>query len=124
MVKLKMISSKGREVKLEFETGYLEKSPKPVNSWVYFIRAENTSLVKIGYTSSCPMKRLSNLQVGSPHVLILAHKIAVVDAEDAERIIHNDLKQYRVRGEWFDVDEEYLLEYIDIFKEFRMSDYI
>lgn len=38
---------------------------------IYFAQADGTELVKIGYTGGDPHKRLSELQTGCPHRLIL-----------------------------------------------------
>lgn len=51
-----------------------------------------------------PVKRLIELQVGSPHDLKLLGEIFAYDSEPAfelERIVHRALRTYHVRGEWF-----------------------
>lgn len=64
------------------------------------IRAGNA--VKIGFTSSCPHKRLRSLQTGSPNPLRLIGLKWTTKAD--EREMHRALDAYRVQGEWFDIN--------------------
>jgi Meiotically up-regulated gene 113 len=65
---------------------------------IYFIRDINADAIKIGYSRD-PAKRLSNLQVGSSGRLKL---IGVVSAaQEIERVVHRQLTEGHIRGEWF-----------------------
>jgi hypothetical protein len=119
---LKLYAPDGSTKTVKVETNHLSSNPEI--SYVYFIGIEGSNLVKIGYTSNSPQKRLSNLQVGSPHKLYLIRHLSVLDPVEAERVIHKDLQQYRKQGEWFDLPDGYLTEYIDLFLECRLNDYI
>jgi len=66
---------------------------------VYAIGAMGTGLVKIGFTAGDPKSRLSDLQVGCPHKLVLIGQW--VGGEDTGTSVHQYLKAVRVRGEWF-----------------------
>lgn len=70
---------------------------------VYFIHAEGTDLVKIGWTSDLD-RRFDQLQTASPHTL---HLLGVhVGPREVETIYHRDLAPYRQRGEWFFLTRE------------------
>lgn len=123
MARIKLYSPDGTTKTISLESDYVS-SEDPEISYIYFIGIKGSSEVKIGYTKNSPQKRLSNLQVGSPHSLHLIRTISVLDPIEAERVIHQDLKQYRKKGEWFDLPEGYLEGYIDLFLECRLNDYI
>lgn len=65
---------------------------------IYAIEAEGTGFVKFGKARDV-LKRLGNLQIGSPYRLKL---IASADWPDAEEsLIHLFLEDSHERGEWF-----------------------
>lgn len=69
---------------------------------IYFIRNGDSNLIKVGYCSGDPMKRLQAMQTGNPHQLIL---IGYREGDKSmERKIHSWFKANRVRGEWFHQD--------------------
>jgi len=78
--------------------------------YVYFMLAVGTEKIKIGVAGDVEL-RLSNLQVGSPYKLLLL--VSFPGNELLEKILHNLLKPYKVRGEWFKMDDE-VLDVIDI----------
>lgn len=79
-------------------------------SYVYFIRGEITGLIKIGFTTGDPQKRLRSLQCGSPDILKL---IAVKPGEHLDEVkLHQRFATWRRFGEWFYPSAE-LLEYIE-----------
>ena len=65
---------------------------------VYFVEAEGTDMVKIGYARNL-RARLSGLSVGSPHRLILLGTLP--GGADLEAELHERLAEHRVNGEWF-----------------------
>ena len=75
-------------------------------AWIYAIGMAGTSFVKIGFTNSAPVKRLQNLQSASPHALKLLKVYDCTDAPLIEQRIHQLLKPYQYRQEWFDVTLE------------------
>ena len=79
---------------------------------VYFIRAEEHDLFKIGYTASSLKSRLRSLQTGCPHKLIVFEGLASDYPETLEKEIHARLEPHRQRGEWFAVDEETVLNLV------------
>lgn len=72
--------------------------------WVYLIHAVGTKRYKIGRSIN-PMSRLEVLKVQSPYPLKVIRTIWTVDAVEDERKAHENLKNYRVHGEWFEFEE-------------------
>ena len=64
--------------------------------------------VKVGVTGT-PLRRLEQLQTGSPHQLVLLHafRCDVATAGRCERLIHKAFAPRNAVGEWFDVDPLY-----------------
>jgi len=56
---------------------------------------------KVGKTQGDPQTRLKQFQTGSPHVLQIFDSWLVRDCCIAERFAHNALRQFHLRGEWF-----------------------
>lgn len=70
---------------------------------VYFLHAEGTDLVKIGWTRDFPY-RLAELQTACPHQLFL---LGVHEGpRQLEAYYHKDLAAYRQKGEWFFLTKE------------------
>jgi len=75
---------------------------------VYFVEATGLDLVKIGFARNVAA-RLADLQCASPVTLRLLG--TVPGGIEVERFFHKDLAEYRVRGEWFALNDR-LREYI------------
>ena len=68
---------------------------------LYIIQSDVTGMIKIGRSSN-PQKRLKQLQTGNPNCLKL---IASFKGEGwKEKLIHEELKRWRKKGEWFSYD--------------------
>lgn len=72
---------------------------------VYFIRSVESNRIKIGYTNGSVSKRLATLQTGCPEPLELLHFTEEAGPYE-EAKIHRRFKDYRVRGEWFSMNDE------------------
>lgn len=68
------------------------------DKYLYVIESANSEYVKIGQTNN-PKKRLSDLQSGNPNKL--SYFLLLKGKGCLEKSIHDDLKLYRIRGEWF-----------------------
>lgn len=72
----------------------------------YIVDGEMCGPVKIG-VSAAPVARTRELQTGSPHRLMLAF-CAMLDSRERavrlERFLHDDLAEFAMSGEWFDVE--------------------
>lgn len=88
------------------ERDELEAKPPGMGS-VYFIKAEKSKRVKIGFTELLPTSRLAVLQTGSPEKLTLMGSFGGTLAD--ERSAHKLLSQYRLSGEWFELSDEVAL---------------
>ena len=75
---------------------------------VYLVRAGETDLYKIGYTSQSPRERVVAMQTGCPHRLKLVG--AWKGSEDDEKMIHADLESVHVRGEWFELEPDKVVD--------------
>ena len=74
-------------------------------SRVYFIRGGDQ--IKIG-TSAKPEARLREMQTGNPMELVLLGTL--VGGRSKEQALHSQFSHLRIRGEWFRVEEELMLE--------------
>lgn len=73
---------------------------------IYFIRTESDPpYYKIGYTKHSPLERLGALQIGCPYKLSVYSFIRNA-GRGKEAEIHDKLKKYQVRGEWFRVPQD------------------
>ena len=66
---------------------------------IYFVEAEGTNCVKIGFTSRSVEQRIAELQTGQPQRLRLWGSIP--GECDAEQGLHKEYAALRTNGEWF-----------------------
>ena len=96
---------------MKSETNKESEMPTEEKGFVYFIgeAIENkwgqitTEYVKVGWTTGKPEIRLKALQTSNPRPLFLLGTIKT--NQQAEKMIHNQLSDARVRGEWFDFNK-------------------
>lgn len=100
-----------REIAKEFER-WCQKDSMSKPCRVYFIRAVNTRMFKVGISSD-PRRRLKEMQIGSPAKLVLTRNVACSNAADVERKIHECFAKYRSHGEWFSCPIEKALSIFD-----------
>lgn len=81
-------------------------------SYIYFIKAEETNKVKIGVATDVE-SRLASLQTSCPFKLKLEAKIQSEHPTLLERTLHYNLKDNRLQGEWFNLDDKHLRTIID-----------
>jgi len=80
------------------------------NQWIYFIKEQRCdNRVKIGYANKLK-SRLSSLQTGNSDTLEIIAFIQTQDMVELETLFHNNLKDYRGIGEWFNLSEEQIIE--------------
>jgi len=68
-------------------------------SYIYFIECRGAHTIKIGYTSSNPLSRLSSMQTGCPYELRLLFYVEGTLSE--EKALHELFAPLLLRGEWF-----------------------
>ena len=88
-----------------FPTEFAEEVPEPETGFVYFIRVQNTNMVKIGYTTKPVSTRMSQLQVGNHQTLELLGVIETNTYKQLEQDVHAALHNFRIRGEWFHLED-------------------
>ena len=71
---------------------------------IYFIGSLESGTVKIGRSDN-PEKRLTELQTGNPHKLVLYGVIENV-SQELESELHRILDPFRLEGEWFRLTNE------------------
>lgn len=93
---------------------------------IYFIRerdrtdGQHSSYVKIGLVKSTKRnseERLLDHQTGNPRDLVLHHKVETPSPYWVERGLHHRLGRKRVRGEWFLLEADELIESIVLAEE-------
>ena len=90
-------------------TGYSTFSfDRPNPGWIYLIGNEN--YWKIGRSTKFPITRLSGLQTGNPLNLECAACWYVRNHVIAEKLAHQKLNDFKVRGEWFMCEKNNILD--------------
>lgn len=69
--------------------------------YLYLISEPIGGLFKAGVTCSDPIRRLTQIQIHCPYPLTLVGLKRVTNALLLEKIVHERLDEYRIRGEWF-----------------------
>lgn len=82
--------------------------------YLYVIIDSNQQHCKIGFSKN-PEKRLKTLQTGNSSKLILIHtvEVPVTRVKDFETQIHNELRVYQTKGEWFKVTPDFAKNMLD-----------
>lgn len=81
---------------------------KRLAGFIYVVSATGTEFYKIGYTtSSDPASRMRDFRTGSPYDLSLIAVYPTGDVILTEQRIHSTLQERYVRGEWFDLDDQW-----------------
>lgn len=82
-----------------------------IESKIYFIRNGIDGPIKIG-RSSRPNKRFTTLQTANPYQLYL---LGIIKGDESvEKYLHDKFQQYRIRGEWYAPDPQFLIELREI----------
>lgn len=77
----------------------------PITGLVYFIKSEETGLIKIGYSKDL-MGRINGLRQEHKAEMELIHYISTYDSVGLEQVMHTLFSEKRINGEWFDLSEE------------------
>jgi hypothetical protein len=90
------------------ETEKKKYTYKVFRGMVYCVECEG--FYKIGVTSYGIRKRLQSIQTGNPFEVKILWVARTNDIGRYERIIHNQIKDNNVRGEWYDIPRVLALE--------------
>lgn len=96
-----------------------KRKGKLMPGFIYVIQGELGGPIKIGYSQDVA-QRVKELQTGYPDDLKVLHMFP--GNMDIEAKIHQDLKKYRMRGEWFKPDK-YVMFRVQMYKK-RMDELI
>ena len=83
--------------------------PKVVTGHVYFIQAQVSRAIKIGFAVDVE-RRLKEIQTGNPEVLEVVG--AMPGTVRAEKSLHRQFRADHIRGEWFEASAA-LVDYIE-----------
>jgi citrate lyase gamma subunit len=72
---------------------------------VYLLRIVDTDFFKVGISTNVE-QRLYDIQAGMPLPVALVNSFDQENAREVERTIHQILDKHRVRGEWFQIDND------------------
>jgi hypothetical protein len=80
-------------------------APRPAEGYVYFITTNQEGFpIKIGHTDQDVHERIQNLQTGNPYKIEVL--CVVAGSVDDEHVLHFLFEEYRLVGEWFDVNDK------------------
>ncbi len=83
--------------------------------WIYLINEANTNNYKIGVTKAKTiLRRQLELQTGNSNELILCRKFETNHPYKLENMLHNYYHLKRLKGEWFELDDEKAIEFINV----------
>ncbi len=89
------------------------------SGWIYVIRDRSTDYIKVGVTQrKNPNERLS-LYASHNMIIDLVFVDFVDDCFGVEDAIHSQIEQYRVKGDWFKLDDENVLGSIMIISKLK-----
>lgn len=71
------------------------------SGYVYLVEGDGGRFYKIGRTNNVPTRMKAFARMRLPITLKLIHYIPTLDAEAAERLLHQQFKPERINGEWF-----------------------
>lgn len=96
-----------QKIKHQYVSGASDNEPvfalfssSPEKGSVYVVQASDSGYYKIGYTSTSPSQRLSQLQTGNPVQLSLLGSFPCV-GRSTEKLLHKHFAASRMSGEWF-----------------------
>lgn len=96
----------------------ISRVAKPKNTYqkgnVYLMKNMRNGYTKIGYTKNKPEHRERTLQSEEPEISLMASYSGTFEDESA---IHTAFSEKRVRGEWFDLDNNDLSEIEEYFRK-------
>jgi hypothetical protein len=84
--------------------------------YIYFVRSGD--YVKIGRTEDRLKSRLSQLQTGSPVILVLVAYIELKDTSEAEKKFHEHFSEFWQAGEWFMISDAQILSCLAVANSF------
>lgn len=85
--------------------------------YVYFLKHNGLSPIKIGMTNSINLnKRIKNYNTAAPYGIDLIGFIKTPKPSIVERTIHEELNEFKLNGEWYDINKNKAREIISKYK--------
>lgn len=84
-----------------------------MKGYVYLLKTEldGKYVYKVGYSKNNPLKRIKQLQTGSPNEISIESFYESIHARKIETVIHRLKKPNRIMGEWFMFNENEVSEF-------------
>lgn len=81
------------------------------NLYVVGMNTDTHPYVKVGKTTRCVLKRIGDWETGCPFQFVVLANVQVPKGteDELELLVHEYLKEHRVRGEWFNADAEQVM---------------
>ena len=83
-----------------------------MKKYVYLISDLNSYTYKIGISNN-PEKRLKALQTGNDNSLKILFKVLCENYNQVETALHNKYNFLRINGEWFELNNEDVINFPD-----------
>lgn len=96
--------------KKKVKNQFVIPQPTAKSGTVYIIQIKGTSFFKIGVTKGLAEHRLKYFQTYYPFELNVVHVINCDNAYRLEWSLHQKYNIKRVRGEWFDLSDQDIIE--------------
>lgn len=109
-IKAKYCSDKCRMAYIRSQPEQIKPEIKIRRDYLYIVQCKN-DYYKIGYTSDTK-ERLVSMKTSNPFRLRLIFSTRFADPVSLEEYLHNQYKQYNVRGEWFKLTHQQVLDIV------------
>ena len=109
--KIKTISSNNSFNHYRVENARKSNSKRFPNGCLYIIGIEGTDYYKIGVSQNVD-RRLRDLESSTPFTLNLLYCEYYLNVYDIESHMHQMLKDFYVKSEWFDIDIDVIISII------------
>lgn len=97
----------------EKDLSYLHDYLLKKKGWTYIAKSANNTLLKIGRTGKNPLDRAKTLSsAGVLHDYEIVFSLPMFNQFIAEKLIHQQLKKFRVSKEFFSVNESTAIDYM------------
>ena len=92
------------------------------DGFLYFVKLKGHNIYKIGVSANLK-RRLFDLDANSPFGIDLICSFYFKNVYEMEEMIHDNLKIYNLRKEWFSLDEDHLKIITDQVKDLSEQGY-
>jgi hypothetical protein len=90
----------------------LKPMPKPTKGYIYILHIDGFNYYKVGISQNVPSRKKA-IQTLVPFDIETIRVINVEGYRNIEKEIHNELNEYRYKGEWFNCDIDIINKIFD-----------